>query len=80
MKNFKSRKFLLSLAAFLASLGASIGGIATDNKSLATVGMVCTVLSAAIYAGAEAYVDGASIKSKTESVNKTTITKTEAEK
>ena len=58
MKKFNSRKFLISLAAFLASLGGSIGGVVTENNTLAIVGTVCTVLSAAIYAACEAYVDG----------------------
>jgi len=62
MTRFKSRKFLLSVAAFLASIGGSIGGIVTDNKTLTIVGAVCTVLSAAIYAACEAYVDGKAVK------------------
>lgn len=61
MKGFSSRKFLLSLAAFLASIGGSIAGIVTDNGTLAIVGAVCTVLSAAIYAAVEAYVDGKAV-------------------
>lgn len=61
MKNFTSRKFLLSAAAFLGSVAASIAGIATDNKTIATIGIVCGVLSAAIYAACEAYVDAAAV-------------------
>lgn len=61
MKNFTSRKFLLSAAAFLGSVAASIAGIATDNKTITTVGIVCGVLSAAIYAACEAYVDGKAV-------------------
>lgn len=57
-----SRKFLISLAAFLGSLGSGIAGIATGNDPLATVGIVCTVLSAAIYAACEAYVDGKGVE------------------
>lgn len=52
-----SRKFLIAVAAFLASLGAGITGIATGNEVVSTVGIVCTLLSAAIYAGCEAFVD-----------------------
>lgn len=63
-KGFKSRKFLLSVAAFLASVGGSIGGIIADNKTLTIVGAVCTVLSAAIYAACEAYVDGKAVKTE----------------
>lgn len=66
MKNFSSRKFLISLAAFLGSVAASIAGIATDNKTIATVGIVCGVLSAAIYAACEAYVDGKAVGMYTE--------------
>lgn len=61
MKNFTSRKFLISLAAFLGSVAASIAGIATADKTIATVGIVCGVLSAAIYAACEAYVDGKAV-------------------
>ncbi len=52
-----SRKFLISVAAFLGSIGASIAGIAIHNEVISTVGLICTVLSAAIYAGCEAFVD-----------------------
>lgn len=54
----KSRKFWLSVAAVLASIGASIAGLATNEKWVAVVGIICTMASSAIYAGAEAYVDG----------------------
>lgn len=52
-----SRKFWLATAAFLGSLGASITGMASGNNHLATAGLICSMLSAAIYAAAEAYVD-----------------------
>ena len=52
-----SRKFWLSVAAFLGSVGVSISGISSGNETVTTVGVVCGVLSAAIYAAAEAYVD-----------------------
>lgn len=58
MKNkLTSRKFWLSTAAFLGSVAASIAGLSTGNETVATVGIICGVLSAAIYAAAEAYVD-----------------------
>lgn len=60
-----SRKFWLAVAAGLASVGASIAGLATDNEAIAGAGIVCTVASAAIYAAAEAYVDGKSVASCT---------------
>lgn len=62
MKNFKSRKFLMSLASFLASVGASITGLCIENQVLATTGMVCTVVSAAIYGALEAWIDGKAVK------------------
>lgn len=55
----KSRKLWMSIAAFLGSIGMSIAGIATNNTTITTVGIVCSMLSAAIYAAAEAYVDAA---------------------
>lgn len=61
MQRFKSRKFLLCLAAFLASIGGSIGGIMADNETLTIIGAVCSMLSAAIYAACEAYVDGKAV-------------------
>lgn len=52
-----SRKFIVSVAAFLGSIGASIYGLNTQNNTIATVGIVCSVLSVAIYSAVEAYVD-----------------------
>ena len=59
MEKFKSRKFLLCLAAFLGSIGTSIAALNTQNEKIATVGIVCAVASAAIYAACEAAVDAA---------------------
>ena len=61
MEKFKSRKFLMCLAAALASIGASIAGLATSNQTVATVGIVCTIVSSAIYAFCEAWVDSKGI-------------------
>lgn len=55
---WKSRKFWIMVAAVLASIGASIAGIASSEKWIAVTGIICTVASSAIYAGVEAYVDG----------------------
>lgn len=68
-----SRKFWMAVAAFLASIGTSIGAFATNNEIVAAVGVICAMLSAAIYAAAEAYTDAASIKSNQ---TVTTTTKT----
>jgi drug/metabolite transporter (DMT)-like permease len=54
-----SRKFWLSVAAFLGSIAASVAGITTGEKWVTVAGVVCGMLSAAIYAAAEAYTDGA---------------------
>lgn len=57
MNKIKSRKFIISCAAFLGSIGTSIGGIVAGNEVLAIVGAVCSMLSAAIYSAVEAYCD-----------------------
>ena len=62
MEKLKSRKFWISVAAFLASIATSIAGLATDNTTVAIVGTVCGILSAAIYAAAEAYVDAKAVE------------------
>lgn len=60
MRNkWTSRKFWISVAAFLGSIAASIAGIATSEKWVTITGIVCGTLSAAIYAAVEAYADGA---------------------
>ena len=69
MDKLKSRKFWISLAAFLGSIGMSIAGLTTDNTTIATVGIVCSVLSAALYSAVEAYVDGKSVNKSTQSVD-----------
>jgi drug/metabolite transporter (DMT)-like permease len=61
MNKLTSRKFWISVAAFLASIATSISGLVTDNQTIAIVGVVCGILSAAIYAAAEAYVDGKAV-------------------
>ena len=72
LNKLTSRKFWLAVAAFLASIGGSITGIVTDQEWVTVFGMICTMLSAAIYAASEAYVDGASAKSNTTSTTTTT--------
>lgn len=71
MNKLASRKFWICVAAFLGSIAASIAGIATNNEVVSTIGIICGVVSAAIYAAAEAYVDGASIKSNTTEYSET---------
>ncbi|MCD8038860.1 MAG: hypothetical protein LUE96_07245 [Lachnospiraceae bacterium] len=60
-----SRKFWITAAAFLGSIGVSIAGLSTSNETVAAVGTVCAMLSAAIYAACEAYVDAAATNSNT---------------
>ena len=61
MGKFLSRKFLIAVAAFLGSIGASIAGLAICIPALTITGIICSIVSAAIYAGCEAYVDGKAV-------------------
>ena len=65
----------MCVAAALASIGASIAGLATANEKVATVGIICAITSSAIYAFCEAWVDSASAKSNTTHIESTTTTK-----
>lgn len=77
MSKLTSRKFWICVAAFLGSIAASITGIATDNQIVSAIGIICGVVSAAIYAAAEAYVDGASVKATQHNYEeKVTVTET----
>lgn len=58
-KKLTSRKFWISVAAFLGSVAVGISGIVTGEKWITITGTVCGILSAAIYAAVEAYVDAA---------------------
>ena len=62
VRKLTSRKFWLCAAAFLGSVAASIAGITTSNETVAIIGTVCGVVSAAIYAAAEQAVDSARLK------------------
>ena len=57
-----SRKFWVCVAAMLASIATSIAGISTSNQTVIVIGTVCGVLSAAIYAFCEAWVDGKAVR------------------
>lgn len=65
-RKLSSRKLWMAIAAFLASFAMSIAGLTTANSTVTSIGIVCGMLSAAIYAAAEAYVDAASASSTTE--------------
>jgi len=75
MDKLKSRKFWVCVAAFLGSIATSIAGLAIQNEVITSVGTVCGIISAAIYAFCEAWVDAARINSNT----KQTITTTKKE-
>lgn len=59
-----SRKFWICVAAFLGSIATSISGIVTDNQTVLIIGTVCGILSAAIYAFCEAWVDAKAVSIK----------------
>lgn len=61
MDKLKSRKFWICVAAFLASIAVSISGLTTSNTTIVAIGTVCGILSAAIYAFCEAWVDGKAV-------------------
>ena len=57
-----SRKFWICVAAFLASIATSIAGLASANTTVVAIGTTAGILSAAIYAFCEAWVDGKAVK------------------
>lgn len=61
MDKLKSRKFWICVAAFLASIAVSISGLTTSNETIVGIGTVCGIISAAIYAFCEAWVDGKAV-------------------
>lgn len=61
MEKLTSRKFWICVAAFLASVATSISGMATDNQTITIIGTICGILSAAIYAFCEAWVDSKAV-------------------
>lgn len=61
MEKLTSRKFWICVAAMLASIATSIAGITTDNQAVLVIGTICGVLSAAIYAFCEAWVDSKAV-------------------
>lgn len=69
MEKLTSRKFWICVAAFLASIATSIAGIKTDNQTIVIVGTIAGILSAAIYAFCEAWVDGKAVSKKEDEEN-----------
>lgn len=69
MRNkWKSRKFWLAVATFLGSVGTSITGLATDNKYVVTIGIICSVLATGIYQVCESIIDVAHLEDVNETV------------
>lgn len=64
MSKLTSRKFWICFAAMLASIASSIAGISTSNDTVATLGLVCGIISAAIYAFCEAWVDSKAVEDR----------------
>ncbi len=63
-KKLTSRKFWLSAAALLGSIGTTVAGLTTSNETIAIIGVVCAVVSSGIYAVAEAVVDKAAVEAE----------------
>lgn len=63
-RKLTSRKFWICVAAFLGSIATSISGIVTDNQTVLIIGTVCGIVSAAIYAFCEAWVDSKAVGDK----------------
>ena len=64
MNKLTSRKFWICVAAMLATIATSIAGLQTGNTTIAAVGTICGIISAAIYAFCEAWVDGKAVEKK----------------
>ena len=60
-EKLQSRKFWICAAAFLASISTGIAGVASSSEIIASIGVVCGIVSAAIYAACEAAIDTARI-------------------
>lgn len=69
MKKYLSRKFLICVAAFLGSIGTSIAALTRNYPVIAVGGIICSTLSAAIYAACEAYVDAADLGGDIQIIN-----------
>ena len=67
MKKLTSRKFWICVAAFLASIAVSVSGLHSNNETVVAIGTICGIISAAIYAFCEAWVDGRAVSNKEES-------------
>ena len=64
MNKLTSRKFWICVAAFLGSIATSIAGIYQANQTVTVIGTVCGIISAAIYAFCEAWIDGKAVENE----------------
>lgn len=69
MNKLTSRKFWICVAAMLASIATSISGLHSGNEAIVTIGIVCGIISAAIYSFCEAWVDAAAVQKNQEDAN-----------
>ena len=61
MSKFTSRKFLISCAAFVGSIGTSLVGMFQNCPACIIAGNICMMLSAGVYAAMEAKIDAAAV-------------------
>lgn len=64
MEKLKSRKLWICVAAMLSSIASSVAGIASENPTVIAIGTICGIVSAAIYAFCEAWVDAKAVDTK----------------
>jgi hypothetical protein len=64
MEKLTSRKFWVCVAAMLASIATSIAGIHSNNPTVIAIGTICGIVSAAIYAFCEAWVDAKAVDTR----------------
>lgn len=64
MEKLTSRKFWVCVAAMLASIATSIAGIHSNNPTVIAIGTICGIVSAAIYAFCEAWIDAKAVDTR----------------
>lgn len=64
MEKLTSRKFWVCVAAMLASIATSIAGIHSNNSTVIAIGTICGIVSAAIYAFCEAWIDAKAVDTR----------------
>lgn len=56
-RKLTSRKFWVSVATVIASVGTTLSGLQTGDTTIVVVGAVCTAVASGIYTIAEAITD-----------------------